>query len=93
MNELMNLTKGMWLVCLDDSINGIETNRPYLFLGYHDAIIPKNDLHATMSWYPSRPIWTPEEYEVIKFKFMMVNLEGLSKPVSLKYFQVYEFTD
>jgi hypothetical protein len=93
MKQLMTLTKGVRLRCLNDNISGIDINTPYTFLGYDETIVPANDLHATMTWYPSRPIWTPEEYEIIKFKFMRVKLEGVENSIPLKDFEIYEFTD
>ena len=94
MNEqkLMNLVKGTKLICdknLFDS-KELELDKEYIFLGYDSSNIPVNNYSATMTWYPDKPIWSPEDYERIKFNFMMVILSGIEKPQPLKYFKIKE---
>lgn len=89
----MTLVKGTKVVCVDNPPTEIDVNTPYTFLGYDTSAVPKNDLNATMTWYPSRPIWSPEDYEAIKYKFMRIRLEGIEKSQRLADFDVYEFTD
>jgi len=90
---LMTLTKGAKVVCLNNPTSEVDVNTPYTFIGYDVSNVPKNDYSATMTWYPSKPIWSPEEYEKIRYKFMMIKLDGISKPQWLKDFDIYEFTD
>ena len=92
-NEMMNLTNGVRLVCLTNPSKGVELNTPYTFIGYEKRNVPVNDYNATMTWYKSKPIWSPEEYEQICYNFMMVKLEGIAEPQWLKDFDLYEFTD
>ena len=68
--------------------SGIEEGREYTFLGYDENQVPKNKQNAVMTWYPDAPIWTPEEYEYIREKFMMVNLEGVEGPQWLSNFDI-----
>jgi hypothetical protein len=63
--QLMSLQKGA-------KLKNKDTNEIHTLESYDEKTIPVNDYSATMSWYPSKPIWTPEEYEEIRFKFMMV---------------------
>ena len=95
MKELMGLSKGATLICITDKngSQGVEENMVYTFLEYDESNVPKNDLSATMTWYTSKPVWTPEEYEEIRFKFMLVKLHGVEKSVSLKDFRVFLFTE
>lgn len=92
-SELMTFVKGVKVICVSNPTKDIDVNTPYTFLGYDTSIVPANDLHITMTWYPSRPIWTPEEYEAIKYKFMLIKLDGVEKPQRLIDFEIYEFTD
>jgi hypothetical protein len=89
----MTLVKGARVVCVNNPPKEIDVNTPYTFLGYDTSGVPANDLNATMSWYPSRPIWSDEDYEKIKFKFMQIKLEGVEKSQRLCDFDIYEFTD
>lgn len=91
--NLMNLKQGSSLICVSNPTEGVELNNVYTFLAYDESNIPKNDYSATMTWYPSKPIWTPENYEDIRFKFMMAKLHGVEKPVWLKDFRRFEFTE
>lgn len=67
---------------------GVEVGKEYSFAGYDETQIPLNKQNAVMTWYPDGPIWTPEEYEHIREKFMMVRLEGVEKPQWLHQFDV-----
>lgn len=93
--NLMSLTKGTTLCCKNNpnEKEGIELNTPYTFLCYDSSQIPINNYKSCMSWYPDKPIWTPEQYEEIRFKFMRIKLEGIEKTQWLKDFKIYEFTD
>lgn len=93
LKKLMNLKKGSSLVCISNPSNGIELNNVYTFLEYVETSIPKNDYSATMTWYPKKPIWSSEAYEEIRFKFMKIKLHGIDKPVWLKDFRQFEFTE
>ena len=65
-----------------------EIGKEYTFLGYDESNVPKNRQNAVMTWYPDKPIWTPEQYEEIREQFMMVKLEGVKDPQWLKNFEV-----
>lgn len=93
MKQLMNLPIGSNLVCIGNPYKGTELNQVYTFLGYDESNVPKNDYNATMTWYTKKAIWTPEQYEDIRFKFMMVKLHGINGSVWLKDFNRYIFTD
>ena len=86
--ELMNLKRGTQLRCLYGSLssNDVKPNHKYKLIGYVTTSIPKNNYSATMSWYPDKPIWSDEEYEEIRYKFMMIRLEGIEKPQWLRDF-------
>ena len=92
-SDKLKLTKGVSLVCSTNPNKEIELNTSYKFIGYDERNVPVNDHSAIMTWYTSRPIWSPEEYEKIKYNFMMIKLEGINEPQWLKNFDIYEFTD
>lgn len=95
LESLMSLTKGTTICCGNNSNEkeGVELNTLYCFECYDSSQIPMNNYQACMSWYPNKPIWTPEEYEEIRFKFMRVKLEGIEKLQWLKDFDMYELID
>jgi hypothetical protein len=62
---LMNLQKGA-------KLKNKETGDVHVFESYDEKNVPVNNYSATMTWYPDKPIWTPEEYEDIRFKFMVI---------------------
>lgn len=70
----------------------VEEGQHYCFEAYDESLIPKNNYKATMTWYPDKPIWTPEEYEEIKYKFMRIRLSGINEPQFLKDFEIVNFT-
>lgn len=90
MNTNLNMPKGTRLKCKVEHLTtkGVETGKEYTFVEYDERNVPKNDYSATMTWYPSKPIWTPEQYEDIKAKFMMVKLEGVADSQWLKDFDI-----
>lgn len=92
MKALLNLPKGTLLTCINET-KDIEKGVKYSFVEYEESIIPINNYQATMAWYPDRAIWTPEEYEVIRYKFMRVKLADLDEPQFLKDFEISNFTD
>lgn len=93
--DLMNLRKGSPLVCVSSSHTAqeVEPNIIYAFLEYDESSIPKNSYNANMTWYPDKPIWTADEYEEIRFKFMLIKVKGVDKPVWLKDFKIFIFTE
>lgn len=90
MNSKLTMPTGTRLKCKADRLTttGVETGKEYTFVEYDKRNVPVNDYSATMTWYPSRPIWTPEAYEAIQEKFMMVKLEGVEESQWLKDFEV-----
>lgn len=92
MKVLLNLPKGAVLTCIHES-RDLEKGVNYQFAGYDDSLVPVNNYKATMSWYPDRAIWTADEYEEIKFKFMRIKLVDVDEPQFLKDFEIYLFTD
>jgi hypothetical protein len=66
----------------------VEVGKEYTFLGYDENQIPKNKQNAVMTWYPDKPIWTSEEYDHIREKFMMIKLEGVTHSQWLSHFEV-----
>ena len=68
--------------------SNLEIGKEYTFLGYDEHEIPKNKQNAVMTWYPDSPIWTPEQYERIREKFMMIKVEGLDAPQWLSNFDI-----
>ena len=89
MNKL-EMPIGTKLKCkqIYSTTSGLEVGKEYKFLGYDEHLIPKNKQNAVMTWYPDKPIWTPEDYEHIRQKFMMVKLEGIEKPQWLRDFKL-----
>lgn len=81
---------GTKLKCANNhtTLSQVEIGKDYIFLGYDDSNVPKNRQNAVMTWYPDRPIWTPEAYEEIREKFMMIKLEGISEPQWLRNFEI-----
>lgn len=90
MVDKMKMPIGTRLVCIstDGSLKATEVGKEYIFDGYNEEQIPKNKQNAVMTWYPDRPIWTPEEYEDIRAKFMQINLVGVDRPQQLKNFKI-----
>jgi hypothetical protein len=84
---MMSLQNGCKLICIEDN-KALKYGSVYKFEGYDDSIVPKNRMNAVMSWYPDRPQWTPERYEVIRYEFMRVKLEGVEVPVMLKFLDI-----
>jgi len=89
MNKL-EMPIGTKLKCkqVHSTTSDLEVGKEYKFLGYDEHLIPKNKQNAVMTWYPDKPIWTPEEYVHIREKFMLVKLEGVKEPQYLNLFEV-----
>jgi len=87
---MMTLQNGCKLICIvdNDSNRELKYGSVYIFEGYDDSIVPKNRQNAVMTWYPDRPQWTPERYEIIRYEFMRVKLEGIEVPVMLKFLDI-----
>lgn len=86
--KMLSLKKGDMLVCTDNQTNsrGTKQGSVYVFENYDDSLVPINQKNAIMTWYPDGPIWSPEEYELIKYQFMTIKLEGVEKHQWLKDF-------
>ncbi len=91
MTKKINLKVGNLVVCLNGN-RFVDEGQNYCFEGYDESLIPKNNYSATMTWYADKPIWTPEEYEEIRYKFMRVKLSGVDEPQFLKDFEPFRFT-
>ena len=91
MKQLLNIPIGSLLTCINCS-SDVEVDQNYVFVGYDDSLVPKNNYNATMTWYPDKPIWSLEEYDNIRIKFMRIKLDGIENPQWLKDFVQLEFT-
>lgn len=85
---MMSLQKGCKLICIEDNNKALKYGSVYIFEGYDDGIVPINRQNSVMTWYPDKPQWTPERYEMIRYQFMRVKLEGIEVPVMLKFFDI-----
>ena len=87
---MLKLQKGAKVICVIDTTtpNPIKGGKVYVFEGYDETNVPKNKQNAVMTWYPDKPLWTPERYEEIRYDFMMIRLEGVDKPQRLKEFDI-----
>ena len=87
--RLMTLTGGDRLRCISkNEKHGIEIGEVLTFLWYDDSFVPQNNYGSIMTWYPDKPIWTSEEYDSIRYKFMKVKLNGISGSCWLKDFEM-----
>ena len=87
---MMSLQTGSKIICVSEQSpkRGTKYGSVYVFEGYDDSTIPKNRQNAVMTWYPDKPIWTPEEYENIRYQFMSIRLEGVEGHQWLKDFNI-----
>jgi hypothetical protein len=85
----LNMLKGTKLVCTDNQTpqTGTVKDKEYVFVAYDETSVPKNRQNAVMTWYPDKPIWTPEQYAKIRYRFMQIKLEGVEKPQWLRDFK------
>jgi len=87
---MLALQKGCKLICIEDcgSSKGLKYGSTYIFDEYDESLVPKNKQNAIMTWYPDKPLWTPERYEIIRYEFMRIKLVGIEEPMMLKFFDI-----